>query len=151
MPQLPSPVLFRDRSSTRCLSDEGLSRRVDDLLLGNRVAQYRKISEDQAAIRPKCMQSGRRILPGAPFTGVRNRIASPESLAELDEQFLVELPIHQVMACDLSALKQAPIRWNAYTLKDKVVSMLDPKPIPYQPSNAETFNRNGYLRGGGYQ
>lgn len=39
----------------------------------------------------------------------------------------------------------------AYTLKDKVVSMLDPKPTPYQPQNAKTVNWDAYLRGGGYR
>ena len=38
----------------------------------------------------------------------------------------------------------------AYTLKDKVVSMLDPKPTPYQRGNAEAVNWDGYLSGGGY-
>jgi hypothetical protein len=39
----------------------------------------------------------------------------------------------------------------AYTLNDKVISILNPKPTPNQPSNAETVNWDGYLRGGGYR
>lgn len=39
----------------------------------------------------------------------------------------------------------------AYALKDKVISMLDPKPTPYQPIRAQTVNWDGYLRGGGYR
>jgi hypothetical protein len=38
----------------------------------------------------------------------------------------------------------------AYALKDKVISMLDPKPVPYQPSETRSVNFEGYLHGGGY-
>jgi hypothetical protein len=36
----------------------------------------------------------------------------------------------------------------AYAIKDKVVNWLDPKPLPYQQSDAQTVNFRGYLKGG---
>jgi len=39
----------------------------------------------------------------------------------------------------------------AYALKEKVISMLDPKPVPYQPVDARSVNFEGYLHGGGYK
>jgi hypothetical protein len=39
----------------------------------------------------------------------------------------------------------------AYSIKDKVIELLDPKPVPYQQSNARIINFKGYLHGGVYQ
>jgi len=38
----------------------------------------------------------------------------------------------------------------AYSIKDKVVEWLDPKPIPYQQPDAQIINFKGYLQGGSY-
>jgi len=38
----------------------------------------------------------------------------------------------------------------AYSMKDKVVAMIDPKPVPYQQPNARAINFKGYLKGGVY-
>ncbi|MBI4165012.1 MAG: hypothetical protein HY508_04685 [Acidobacteria bacterium] len=38
----------------------------------------------------------------------------------------------------------------AYSIKDKVVEWLDPKPIPYQQPDAQKISFEGYLHGGGY-
>ncbi len=38
----------------------------------------------------------------------------------------------------------------AFALKDKVVSMLDPKPVPYQQPDAMQISFKGYLHGGGF-
>jgi hypothetical protein len=39
----------------------------------------------------------------------------------------------------------------AYSIKDKVVQWLDPKPIPYQQPDAQIINFKGYLQGGSYR
>lgn len=38
----------------------------------------------------------------------------------------------------------------AYSIKDRLVELLDPKPIPYQQPDAQTINFKGYLHGGVY-
>jgi hypothetical protein len=39
----------------------------------------------------------------------------------------------------------------AYSIKDKIVELLDPKPLPYQQPNARIIDFKGYLHGGVYQ
>jgi hypothetical protein len=36
----------------------------------------------------------------------------------------------------------------AYTMKDKIVGRLDPKPVPYQPPDTQSVNFKSYLHGG---
>lgn len=38
----------------------------------------------------------------------------------------------------------------AYAIKDKLVELLDPKPLPYQRPDAQAINFSGYLHGGVY-
>jgi hypothetical protein len=38
----------------------------------------------------------------------------------------------------------------AYSIKDKVVELLEPKPLPYQEPGERRINFEGYLRGGVY-
>jgi len=41
--------------------------------------------------------------------------------------------------------------FTAYSIKNKMVDLLDPKPIPYQQPATQTINFKGYLHGGAFQ